>query len=1095
MSTTALALIELDSKLRSMLDEEKAPVMGPCLESIRSLHPELLKDPKVLAITKLLGSGADSVQGVVSCLRQWPTITVLIITEKISQAYGEENEFAVHSAIAELLGQKEDKPLNNSERKRVWREFRRACYKLGLTVSSRETGVGYMVEEFLHQAGLPLSFVARVTLLMLKTASLVGLPDEDDPTEIARWQEYLLEQMKHLPPTPRRSIEADRTGFYIRTFLRVFNSPSTVPGLSVAGITATVVQKSRDSGVDSPRAHNPLRIPQLLWRNDELLVELPPSDEDWVIIVDGDRRVFRSSAGPEDVPVLSTLPTTVEIMQGRFTRSHTLWEDRADNRFLIFDSDGRLMRGSALGQPIVTISPGEYTLVLRFEADDMRGSAHLAHADPDLYVASITLLPGEKLTIRRGPAETGIEADFRPWMSFVGKSIRTLGGEPVWQMEGSFVEIALRNSAELEDLQSRRYVVRLSTGGIDIGEVLPANGRVSLQMAAANLQPGVYRIVLELCPEGTQRPVARTSGLLWKGLHRQDGAGRLWCSDWPVNFLDIGCENTVLDRSNKVIGPRDIAKSNFQLEFQASRNRSITLTLAVPGIFMQVDDYSSEPVEHFPTLIGTTLAAQSTSRQILRIRSTTDGQLLLQGNFLKAIGANRPLSLHVSSLAEMLETGSGNLEFSSAVTHTRLLQLTAPHQIHGLSIVRTPHQYKHHFRFVSRCTEVRLHAENMLTEEFLDLTVSCDNPADWADITKARLESERSQSGLFGYCLTFQCQNWAPGAWLVSPEVRLAGRWGFPTNARQDHVAFGLLIVADGTTSPTLTPLRSHLAKISDRHTELCRFLRVHRALQRCYTIECWQQISWLKELWKAWLYSLSSEDQANSADLIRSCAIQPPAESPKSWLPLQRIEATFPTLFALPSVEYRGLEASGGVLADTFRIVAALDRPLRNFPANLMNTYLACGFGIRKMTDGERPKEFDFNEYSSALLSSPVQLSSTTSWQPSLGDYLGRDHYQVAWERLRSRYRETLSGNEIRRKFAIPLCIQVRRDAPAASILLQARGRSREPESVEGRFIDAIEVFVSSLASACRVDVRQPNTLSAYRVSSPKNFLLTLAQ
>jgi hypothetical protein len=59
---------------------------------------------------------------------------------------------------------------------------------------------------------------------------------------------------------------------------------------------------------------------------------------------------------------------------------------------------------------------------------------------------------------------------------------------------------------------------------------------------------------------------------------------------------------------------------------------------------------------------------------------------------------------------------------------------------------------------------------------------------------------------------------------------------------------------------------------------------------------------------------------------------------------------------------------------------------------------------------------------------------------------------------------------------------MQVRRDAPAASILLQARGRSREPESVEGRFIDAIEVFVSSLASACRVDVRQPNTLSAYR-------------
>ena len=216
----------------------------------------------------------------------------LILTEKISEAYGEGNDYAVHQAIAELLGQRADKPLSNSEKKLVWREFRHACYKLGLNLSSRESGVGYMVEEFLHQAGLPLSFVSKVTQLMLRTGSEVGLPDEDDPTGIARWQECLLDNMKYLPPTARKSIQADQTGFYVRTFLRACNSLNVPCGTSVAAIMAEVVTQSRCSGSIPGRGHKVLRIPRLLWRNDELLVELPASDDDWTINVDGESRDF-----------------------------------------------------------------------------------------------------------------------------------------------------------------------------------------------------------------------------------------------------------------------------------------------------------------------------------------------------------------------------------------------------------------------------------------------------------------------------------------------------------------------------------------------------------------------------------------------------------------------------------------------------------------------------------------------------------------------------------------------------------------------------------------------------------------------------------
>ena len=1082
MSTTAQELVGLDAKLRSILDAESAPIMGPCLESIRSLNPELLQDPKLTAIRTLLGAGTDSIRGVVSCLRQWPTITVLILTEKISEAYGEGNDYAVHQAIAELLGQRADKPLSNSEKKLVWREFRHACYKLGLNLSSRESGVGYMVEEFLHQAGLPLSFVPKVTQLMLRTGSEVGLPDEDDPTGIARWQECLLDNMKYLPPTARKSIQADQTGFYVRTFLRACNSLNVPCGTSVAAIMAEVVAQSRCSGSIPGRGHKVLRIPRLLWRNDELLVELPASDDDWTINVDGEEQRFRGSTTAETIPILCALPKTVEVRGTHFTQSQILWEDKADNRFLIFDSDGRWFRSSAVDQPAMRIPPGDYTLVLRFEPDGMSAIAHLANSDPDLYVLSITLLPGQKLEIQRGPAQIEIAAEMRPWISFSGKSIRTLTGDHIWQTEGLHIDVAIGNSAESEEMTSRQYIVRFNTGGVELGEIAPENGRAALDMVCSRLGPGIHRIVADLCPAGTQRVIARTAGLLWKCLERQDSVGRLFCSQWPENLFDIGCENALLDRQRKQIGPRDSTKSKFQLEFHIAGHRTIILEWLVPGIFMQLDDYASTPVEHSPVSLGMTLAATSTSRQVLRIRSTAEGQLLLQGKPFKSIGANRPASLHVSSLAEMLEEGTGELDLAGATGRTRLLQLTAPHQIHHLAVMRTPYQYKYQLRFASRCSHVHLHAQNILTDEVADLTVSCDNAADWSDKAKARLESDREDAGLSNYCLTFQSRNWSSGAWLIDLDVRLGGRWGSPTNLRQDRIACGLLIVADGTTAPTLTFILPTFGEPTNRQAQLERFERVHRALQKCYALESWQTISWLKDLWKGWLQVYLLADRNSWTELIRYCAIQPPEGSSNSWLPMQRIESSLPILFSMPAGEYTGLQTSDGVLADSLRTMASIERPLLQFPAQVFCTQLACGFGLRKMSGGGRPTDFDFDQYCQALLTSPLQLSSAILWHPSPGDYLGRDHYQIAWEQLRNRYRETLPGNEIRRQFAIPLCLRVQKEAPVPSVLLQSRGRGKEPDTVEGRFLEAIEVFISSLASACRTDVRRNGTLTDYR-------------
>lgn len=1081
MSDFAQALLEFEAKLRSILDSESAPIMGPCLESIRSQSPEILQDPILKAIRRNLSAGSHSVLGIVNFLRRLPTVTVLMITEKISEAYGEENEYAVHHAIAELLGQKVDQSLSNSERKLVWREFRQACNRLGLVLNSRENGVGYMVEEFLHQAGLPLSFVPKVTELMLKTASEVGLPDEDDPVGISRWQECLLDHMKYLPPTAKKSIKADQTGFYIRTFLRTYVSPRTARQGSIAGIMAGVVEQSRNQGLVSGHTRA-LRIPRLLWRNDELLVELPPNDEDWSITVDGEVRTFRGSFLTEDVPILSSLPQMIEVRGAGFAQSHTLWPDKADNRFLIFDSEERLLCSSALGQTAITIPPGEYTFVLRFEPDGLNADVHPVNCDPDIYALPVALQPGQVFGLQRGPGRIDIEAETRPWIRFGGKSIETIEGDQVWSTDGSFVEVATGNISKSEEPSTRRYILRFSASNREIGTAVPNNNQTSIDPVSQSLAPGIHRIVVELCQEGTQRSVVRTAALFWKGFDRQDPDGRLLCREWPNNIVDVGCENATLHKDKKEICPRDRSKCSFFTEFVVAQTRSLILEWAIPGVFMQLDDYSSNPVEHFAISPGATLAAPSFSRQVLRVRSTEEGQIFLQGNFLKSIRSNHPLSLHVASLAEMLGSGTGELTFSAPTQHLRLLQLSAPHLVHAFEVVRTPHEYRFRLEFAAPCSAVTLHCDNMLSAESIELSLNCDNPRDLIDKAKGRFESDGDRDGLFSYLLTFESCNWKPGAWLLSIDVQIGQRWGSPTNTRQDYVALGLLIAQDGTSAPTLTQVPNAFSEPHNREDRLARFVRVHRALQTCYTPESWLTISWLKTLWKNWLFSYSDSAASDQTDLIGCVTIQPPNGSPKSWFPLQRVESSFPQLFCLPAKDYASLQNTSGSLANSLATMSMLDQPLHQFPAHIFCVHLACGFGLQRMFVGGAPSEFDFDEYCKALLSSPLQVSSFASWQPSPGGYLGRDHYHSAWERLRNRYRETLSGNDIRRQFAIPLCMQIRRDAPVPAVILQTRGRCHEPDSVEERFLEAIEIFVSSLAASCRRDVRHPGALSTYR-------------
>lgn len=126
-----------------------------------------------------LVADGDGFDQLLTGLRGWPAIFVLLATDAVAGSYSPKNEHAVYGPLLTMFGRQDG--FTPTERRRLWREFHRACQQLRFAVNLRDSGVGYIVDELLHQVGLPPCFVEQVTALMVATTEAIGRPAEDDP--------------------------------------------------------------------------------------------------------------------------------------------------------------------------------------------------------------------------------------------------------------------------------------------------------------------------------------------------------------------------------------------------------------------------------------------------------------------------------------------------------------------------------------------------------------------------------------------------------------------------------------------------------------------------------------------------------------------------------------------------------------------------------------------------------------------------------------------------------------------------------------------------------------------------------------------------
>ena len=409
----------LDRWLQRILKTGEMPFLG--------LYTKLL-DVKIRDAIKInLAKSSEPLAQYLSYLYYWPATSLTYLTIHVCEGFGTRGTFEVYRFVQDAL--QLTTSLTATQRIKLWEAYRKACLKLGLSISTRLSGANFMVNEYLRQSGVPIPFVGDLTDKMLRYARITGIPDDDDPTAIRRWQDGL--SIRLLPPfstVARQAIVLDDTGYYVRLFLKLLDTPADpVTALSDFELRMSdAIHKQQITAV-LRRKGKSLSIAQVLWRDNQLGVELPPGEgTGWAITIGDVTTNYIGQIESRFIPFDNPLPPSVEIMgEERGSRLKTnLWEDERNNRLLIFSPSGAFVHASKLNEEPVTLEPGDYQVVLRFIPDGLDETIEVVRRQPSLYSLPLCLEPGQKVVLSHGPAALELHADLKPILLWDGVSIK-----------------------------------------------------------------------------------------------------------------------------------------------------------------------------------------------------------------------------------------------------------------------------------------------------------------------------------------------------------------------------------------------------------------------------------------------------------------------------------------------------------------------------------------------------------------------------------------------------------------------------------------------------------------------------------------------
>lgn len=1098
---TEIWLLRTEQTLRDRITAGDIPFLG--------LYSGLFKDSSRKRILDALKAARDPVSTFVRAMAKWPATFATHLTIHVVEGFGASGDAAVYPFVSTaIFGKPRD--LAPADRDRVWQSYRRACLRLGLEVLGEGAVTNYKVGEYLHQAGVPVKFLDRIAIKMLRHAADAGVPESDDLQGIDLWQTTLLDKLNApIPVTARRAVEADRGHYYTRAFLRVLAGEPADPERPDRVTYETFSDVLADK--ESERADaltRRLTIPRVVLREDLLGVELPADGEaSWRISVDDVPHTYAGSPEPRFVPFdFPPLPGRVQIqgVEHRWTQDLALWEDGRNNRLLAFNAAGLLTGSAKLNSDSpLQVEPGPQTLVCRFKPDGYDSTLREISSDPSLYALTLDLAPGEQLQLRRGPAHIILLARSRPSLTLRGQAFKGIGGNEL--LASHDLTLGVRIPREIID-ETEGGLFELELASPALGEPIVVlvtpdiNGHVELECQSLIVpwKPGLGRLAVELRRSGHRRAIGRTAAWVWNGLNLIRARSRFECSRLPANLDRESCDNLIIDEENATLGYRSDQKRYFHLVFHGTAGRAVRFSGAVPGTFMILSRFTEEQVIQQPLRRGAILAVPESSREVLDVFSSEGGTLVLgamRHDIPLRTGSRR---LHVSSLAQFLSPGNNTLRIESADgTAAPLLQLVAPHRVMSMEQTIRDGIFRIQLRMPAAADGMRGLATDMLSGCTKELDLSCNDVTGRLSVESlAWLEcSARLPDGSYLNTIELPLERWPGGAWVLEVEVRLNGRWGTCVNSRSDIYAWGFM--AGHMTPAQLRPwIAANMACDRAEDTRAI-FERVHRALLICYAGDAWTSLQWLATLWRAVLEPLKalSGNSAIHRALVDCDAMAPSATDQPGWFPILGVGAVTPWIYARGAREYRRLGRDARMLAALAEVGPEL---CQLYIQHWLEQTSAFGFGnVMAMQHGTPPKDFSMDRLRAALgmrnIDDAWSLLSDEDWRPVEGDYLGPVHWRYAFSALSNRYRRTLLGNQRRRGWALQLLrstwnaslADFATGLPAhldvARGLGELHGGSAEPEDQTVLNLLDFDRFLCLFAGVCRWEARMPGTLDAW--------------
>lgn len=1084
-----------EERLQALIKRAETPVLG-LLGTL--LPPEareaIRKDLAVMPSVRAYGQRLD----------KYPALFAVWLAEHVMLGLGQDGHFSLYPHLQKAIGVSSE--LTQNERELLWRSFRRAMFKIGISPLSRVTGTHFMADEYVRQAGVPIAFADDLAVRMLQVAKRIGLPDEDDQEGLLTWQATLLTKLA--PPfsaTARKAVERDVVGYYTRAFLHVYLNDGHAAShdhleqaLAKALIAGGATRLKRAA------------IPQLLYRDGVLGILFPASEVALSYILECGSKVatIRLDAEGGFRPLPAGLHQEVSVKRGDGERvlAVRLWPDSLSNRLLVFNTEGRLRASMQLAQAdSIELPPGRYLALCRFEPSNLDEWEEV-NETPLLVEVPLTLRPGAELVIKNGAAAVTILGQNQPTLTLSGKTKASLEGQEFWYGD---LEAQVEIPAEWLQSGTSLFEVRIVHGDSKafIAVQLDESGRGAISLADAILELGIcgglWRLVLELGRAGEARALQRQSVLYWAGLKNISHGLRFAYGQPPKNLIASSCEGLKVGPAH--IEPSDEHGRLVRIVFDVGGRRLVHLSWHRPGVFVEVQVPGADgAITTIARPLGAAETVSLTSAKTVVVSASEPGYINL-GSMSTFIDFSQKASktFPASFLASRLEPGGRTLTYQtqSGNVSVPLLVLSQPHVATEVKTERIANVFEVRVVVSGEPTDVSITGRELSSgrEARAEHELLAGN---WHTNDLARMQVYASPTGSSHVVhVLIDIETLKPGIWILGFGARITGVWGRLQDADEGRIAVAFAVDTLGKEIPGKEIIAGTEAlELNDAVTQL---VRLNDHFRQCWSPVCWEQQQWLTPYFSALVDRLRDHEEDFVTELIDMAMCRPADDGRAGFMSMQFAPALLNRAFSQQRASYRRVNIKAHPLSIAMRAMTELKGVVSPAFGSVLHPTAAMPFAnLAEVMHGKRPRGFSLGTYQQALQQTTVEgvyQLEDEFFMPKEGELLGPLHLAHAWRDLERGFvaGQLMPNNRKSAALALARKLGLRHGSfdqtvanglkgQALLLRLKTLHEDRHDEVVQLKWehLSHIATACAWLAWHCRLESRKEGTLSAFHSS-----------